>query len=239
MNSPAILRQLPNLITLGNGVCGLAAVLLFVRATGADPLASGVHAAFLLIALGVLCDTVDGPLARLLKANDPLGAQLDSLCDGATFGVATALVIGGSFWHLSPPLAFALAAWWLAAVLVRLARFNLATDTSTPHFYFSGMSSPVAALFIAAALDASVGSAMFPWVPLGLALMLPALMLSRLVFADLPKHYLARRRSPLDLALAALAMFLMAPAAAVALFLAVFTLQSLFANARGRPARGE
>ncbi|HEY0961105.1 MAG TPA: CDP-alcohol phosphatidyltransferase family protein [Pseudomonadales bacterium] len=236
MNPATLLRQLPNAVTLGNGFCGLAAVLLFMQAPGVDALAGTLDAAFLLIALGVLCDTLDGPLARVLKANDPLGAQLDSLCDGATFGVATALVVAGSFWTFSPLLAGALAAWWLAAVLVRLARFNLDTDTSVPHLYFSGMCSPVAALFVVAALAASAGTPAFPWLPIALALLLPALMLSRLVFADLPKHYLARRRSPLDLAVSAIAMFFLPPASVVALFLTAFTLQTAVANARGKHA---
>ena len=234
MTPIALLRQLPNAVTLGNGFCGLAAVLLFID--GSNTVAETLNAAFLLIALGVLCDTLDGPLARALKANDPLGAQLDSLCDGATFGVATALIVASSFWNFSPLLAGALAAWWLAAVLVRLARFNLDTDTSVPHMYFSGMCSPVAALFVTAALAACVNTPAFPWVPLALALVLPALMLSRLVFADLPKHYLARRRSPLDLAVAAAAMFIVPPAAAVMLFLGWFSLQTLVANARGAHA---
>ncbi|MGV3590802.1 MAG: CDP-alcohol phosphatidyltransferase family protein [Gammaproteobacteria bacterium] len=236
MNFSSLLRQLPNAVTLGNGFCGLAAVLLFMRTPGAAALAQTLDTAFLLIALSVLCDTLDGPLARVLKANDPLGAQLDSLCDGATFGAATALIVAGAFWNVSPLLAGVLAAWWLAAVLLRLARFNLDTDTSVPHLYFSGMCSPVAALFVTAALAASAGTPAFPWLPLALALILPALMLSRVVFADLPKHYLARRRSPLHLVAAAASMLVLPPAAAVTLYLAWFSLQTLVANLRGAHA---
>ncbi len=84
MTARSVLRQLPNAVTLGNGFCGLAAVLLFI--VGSDSLADTLNTAFLLIALGVLCDTLDGPLARALKANDPLGAQLDSLCDAIRSG---------------------------------------------------------------------------------------------------------------------------------------------------------
>lgn len=237
MNPSSLLRQLPNAVTLGNGFCGLAAVLLFMRTPGTAALADTLNTAFLLIALGVVCDTLDGPLARVLKANDPLGAQLDSLCDGATFGAATALIVAGGFWNASPLLAGVLAAWWLAAVLLRLARFNLDTDTSVPHLYFSGMCSPVAALFVTAALAASAGTPAFPWLPLALAVILPGLMLSRVVFADLPKHYLAPRRSPLDLVAAAAAMVVLPPAAAVTLYLAWFSLQTLVANLRGAHAR--
>ena len=232
--STSLLRQLPNALTIGNGLAGVGAVLLFFNALATNQFITGTQLAFALIALGVLCDTVDGPLARWLQVNNAMGAQLDSLCDGATFGVATALVLGASLWSWSPVLAFLLASWWLTAVLLRLARFNVETDTATAHLYFSGLCSPVAALFITAVLAASAGSVAFPWVPLACALLLPALMLSRLVFADLPKHYLAKRRSPLELVITALAMLVVSPAIAVSGFLSYFVLQSLLANLRGK-----
>lgn len=237
MSTTSLLRQLPNALTLGNAMAGLLAVMLCVAAVQQGNLAVGLQHAFLLIALGVLCDTLDGPLARALKANNPLGAQLDSLCDGATFGVATALIIATALWTLSSWLAAVLAALWVCAVLLRLARFNLDTDTTTAHFFFSGMCSPVASLFIVAALAATVGTRLFPWLPVLLALLLPALMLSHIVFADLPKHYLARRRPPWDLVVAAIAMFFIGAAAAVCAFLGWFLLQSLWLQLRGKHSR--
>ncbi|MES2603995.1 MAG: CDP-alcohol phosphatidyltransferase family protein [Pseudomonadota bacterium] len=237
MSSSSLLRQLPNALTLGNAVAGVLAVMLCVDAVLQGDLAGGLQRAFALIALGVLCDTLDGPLARALKANNPLGAQLDSLCDGATFGVATALIIAIALWTLSPVLAAVLAALWASAVLLRLARFNLDTDTTTAHFFFTGMCSPVASLFVVAALAATVGTGLFPWLPLLLASLLPALMLSRIVFADLPKHYLARRRAPWDLLVAAMALFFIDTAAAVFAFLLWFLLQSLWLHLRGKPSQ--
>lgn len=227
------LRHLPNLITLGNGISGLAAVLLCSAALQAGDPDRGLHLAFLSIALAVLCDTLDGPLARVLRANDPIGAQLDSLCDGVSFGFATAAVLALAFWSLAPLLALLLGSLWLGAALLRLARFNLATDTTTPHFYFSGMCSPVAALFLLALLDASHGTALYPWLPLAAAVLLPLLMLSRIVFADLPKHYLARKRKPWDLVIAALALVVVPASIVVSVFLLCFLLQTLWQHARG------
>lgn len=227
------LRHLPNLVTLGNGISGLAAVLLCSAAVQAGDLSRGLHLAFVCIALGVLCDTLDGPLARVLKANDPLGAQLDSLCDGVSFGFATAAVLALAVWSLAPLLALTLGSLWLGAALLRLARFNLTTDTSVPHQYFSGMCSPVAALFLVALLDASHGTALYPWLPLAAAVLLPLLMLSRIVFADLPKHYLARKRQPWDLLIAALALLVLPAPIVVSTFLGCFLLQTLWQHGRG------
>ncbi len=233
---PALLRQLPNAVTLGNAFSGLLAVLLCSAATQAGSIGTGLHQAFLCIALGVACDTLDGPMARALKANDPLGAQLDSLCDGVSFGFATALVAALAFWSVSPLLACAAGGIWLAAALLRLARFNLHNDNTTAHYWFSGMCSPVAALWLLALLDASHGSALFPWLPLAAALLLPAMMLSRIPFADLPKHYLSRRRAPWDLAIAAVALLWLPASVVVSLFLGAFLLQTLWLHAHGEAA---
>lgn len=237
MSASPLLRQLPNALTLGNAVAGVVAVLLCSKAVTDGDLAGGLQLAFVLIAVGVLCDTLDGPLARVLKANNPLGAQLDSLCDGASFGVATALIVALAFWSLSPWLAAALAALWVSAVLLRLARFNLDNDSTTAHLFFSGMCSPVAALFMVAALAATAGTALYPMLPLLLAVLLPLLMLSRIVFADLPKHYLGRRRQPWDLLLTVVAIPFLGAATAVAGFLSWFLLQTLWLHLRGKPAQ--
>lgn len=234
MSETSLLRQLPNVLTIGNAVSGLAAVLWFFDAYHRFADVAGIRIAFAFIALGVVLDTLDGPLARVLKANSAMGAQLDSLCDGVTFGLATALIIGGSFWPLSHVVAFVLALWWLTAVLWRLARFKLETDTSTAHFHFRGLCSPVAALFMLAVLDATVRYKTFPWLALLAGLLLPVLMLSNIRFADLPKHYLARQRSPLDLVLAILSVFVLSPSQAVCLFLTWFVLQTVLLQLFGK-----
>lgn len=236
MPNPAWLRQLPNALTLGNALAGLAGMLLCARALQANEPGQAFQLAFLCIGIGVLCDTLDGPLARWLRANAPLGAQLDSLSDGASFGVATAAVIAMAFAALSVWLGAALGAFWLCAVLLRLARFNLDNDSSTAHMYFSGLCSPVAALFICALLAASHGTPAFPWLPLLAALLLPVLMLGRITFADLPKHYLARRRAPWDLLATLVLMLALSPAIGISVYLGVFVLQTLWQHARRNDA---
>lgn len=236
MAASAFTRHLPNALTLGNGLSGLAALLLCAASVYQGNPAAGLHAAFLCIALGVLCDTLDGPLARLLRVNNPMGAQLDSLCDGASFGVATAGVVALAFMSVTPLLGAALAAWWLCAVLLRLARFNLDNDSTTAHQYFSGLCSPVAALLLCAVLDVSADTTWFPWLPLAVALLLPALMLSRIRFVDLPKYYLTRRRLPWELLPTAAVMLLYSPALGVGLYLGGFVLLTLWQQWRGAAA---
>ena len=92
-------------------------------------------AAWLIVWCGLL-DTLDGMVARLLKATSNFGAEFDSMADLISFGVAPSILIlnagidlgevgvySGQFWVLAASCgAFALAG------AMRLARFNLASD---------------------------------------------------------------------------------------------------------------
>jgi len=92
-------------------------------------------AAWLIVWCGLL-DTLDGMVARLLKATSNFGAEFDSMADLISFGVAPSVLIlnvgielggvevdSGQFWVLAASCgAFALAG------AMRLARFNLSSD---------------------------------------------------------------------------------------------------------------
>ena len=80
-----IFRHIPNLITLLNLLSGIFAILYV--AEGQLTMASWM------IFLAALLDFFDGFSARLLNAYSPLGAQLDSLADVVSFGVAPALIL--------------------------------------------------------------------------------------------------------------------------------------------------
>jgi CDP-diacylglycerol--serine O-phosphatidyltransferase len=102
----------------------------------------------LVILAGVL-DGIDGRAARLLKAQSRFGAELDSLADSISFGVAPALII--YLWTLqSLPSAgwFAALAFAICCVL-RLARFNARIDLADqPHKsagFLTGVPAPVGA----------------------------------------------------------------------------------------------
>src|SRR5438445_5672240 len=85
---------LPTLLTLGNAVCGFAAI---VFASKIDPHAPETAAFFAvsgwLILAAMVFDALDGYAARLSKTASDFGGQLDSLCDAISFGVAPAFVL--------------------------------------------------------------------------------------------------------------------------------------------------
>jgi len=161
--------MLPNLLTLANAACGLLAVSKGIDALAwhdADPAIfyAKMEAACFLIFLGMLFDALDGWVARLTSSFSPFGAQLDSLADCLTFGVAPALLAKVLIEHegtsvgalASPRLHFAAAAFFSLMAILRLARFNLegerdparepgGPDPRDGHSDFRGLPSPAAA----------------------------------------------------------------------------------------------
>ncbi|OHB80763.1 MAG: CDP-diacylglycerol--serine O-phosphatidyltransferase [Planctomycetes bacterium RBG_16_64_10] len=170
---------LPTLVTLGNLVCGFFAIVVASRIeaprSAAIPTATEIqfntnpprivrqldredptHNLMLcgwLIFLAMLCDGVDGRVARLAKASSDFGAQLDSLGDLVAFGVAPAFLLVKmcpSFSFLHPKQIWIIAALFAVCAALRLARFNVETDEEDDHMYFSGLPTPAAAAGIAA-----------------------------------------------------------------------------------------
>jgi CDP-diacylglycerol--serine O-phosphatidyltransferase len=144
-------RVLPTLVTLGNLLCGLGSITYVLRSFAAGGLASAdgrrmLYIATMLVPLGMLCDVLDGQIARVTRSESAFGGQLDSLCDVVTFGIAPAVLVRA----LVTPTDFPQWASWvlIAAYVVfatlRLARYNVETDDATSKG-FSGLPSPVAA----------------------------------------------------------------------------------------------
>lgn len=100
------------------------------------------------IVLAVLADSCDGRAARLLGVSGPFGAELDSLCDLGSFGVAPAIMI---YCYALKDLGLTgqiIASLFTIGGAMRLARFNV--NLSTVHGYFQGMPVPGAACCLAA-----------------------------------------------------------------------------------------
>lgn len=113
-----IKKQIPNLLTLCNLICG--ALAAYMASLG------WLHRAAILMLCGILFDFMDGFAARMLKVSSPLGKELDSLADVVTSGLAPAIILfrmlmcfdGWRYWALVAFLMPAFAAY-------RLAKFNL------------------------------------------------------------------------------------------------------------------
>ena len=142
-----------NLLTIGNGVCGFAALVKLSQLQLAEDnsLANPENLVFAgyLILLGMLFDAFDGKVARMVKGSTELGAQLDSLCDLITFGLVPAFMIfqmqlGASPRWMNVVWFFSLA--YFLGALLRLARFNVENSPEEEaHLCFKGLPSPAAA----------------------------------------------------------------------------------------------
>jgi CDP-diacylglycerol--serine O-phosphatidyltransferase len=80
-----IKKQIPNIITSLNVLCGSVAVVFILNGS--------LTIAVLLIMLAAVFDFFDGLSARLLKAYSPMGKELDSLADVISFGLAPGLIM--------------------------------------------------------------------------------------------------------------------------------------------------
>ncbi len=124
--------------TVPNGVTALS-LLLGVASIVNTQLGDLEFAAWLIVWCGLL-DTLDGVVARLLKATSSFGAEFDSMADLVSFGVAPSILVLNAGMQLGG-IEFDTGQFWVLAVAcgvfvlagaMRLARFNLAT--SKPHF---------------------------------------------------------------------------------------------------------
>jgi CDP-diacylglycerol--serine O-phosphatidyltransferase len=153
------ISMLPTLFTLGNLVCGFFAIVVasrVARPEGTDlSTATDLHNVMLsgwLIMAAMVFDALDGHIARLARSTSDFGAQLDSLCDVVSFGIAPAFLLVKmcpDFAYLHREPAWIIAAAYAACAAMRLARFNVETGDEDDHLHFSGLPSPAAAGSIA------------------------------------------------------------------------------------------
>ena len=155
------LAPVPMLLTLGNLVCGFMAIGWASMGDPSKRLLNLEYAplkfAAYLILLAMVFDVLDGWVARATKAVSVFGAELDSLADMVSFGVAPALLarqtvlIFTGVTVLSKPTLWVCATIYVACTALRLARYNIETETnSQTHKDFKGLPSPAAAAFVSA-----------------------------------------------------------------------------------------
>ena len=175
-------QHIPNTITCGNLVSGCLSILFLTQNMP-------VKAALMIFVAG-LFDFLDGFSARLLHAHSPIGADLDSLSDMVSFGVAPGFILYYLMRHASdlptlsllninvlPCLAFLLTVF----AAIRLAKFNI-DDTQRTSFW--GLPTPGMAIFIASLplalsqMGHLKDGALGYWACLGIALIFSFMMVS-------------------------------------------------------------
>lgn len=113
---------LADVITIGNAACGTGAVLASMShvASGAR---GAIWLALVLLPLALFCDAADGAVARWRRKSSPLGADLDSLADVVSFGVAPAAL--GFALGLRGGWDAVILCYFVACGIGRLARYNV------------------------------------------------------------------------------------------------------------------
>jgi CDP-diacylglycerol--serine O-phosphatidyltransferase len=148
-------NPVPSLITLCNAFCGFASIVYAIASYARGEALPEACVWFLLGAM--IFDMLDGLAARFLNAKSLHGANLDSLADAISFGVAPAVTIfvfikrncpGIS--AVSTLLIWGVALFYLGCTLWRLARYNalMMTEEKKEDGCFTGLPSPAGASMI-------------------------------------------------------------------------------------------
>ena len=129
-------KLIPNIITVSAACSGLTAIRFAIEAQW--------EFAVVAIIVAAILDGLDGRMARMLNASSEFGAQLDSLFDILSFGVAPAMVL--YFWSLQAGggIGWAVALFLVVCCGLRLARFNSLLGKLPPYAYnyFTGVPAP-------------------------------------------------------------------------------------------------
>lgn len=149
------LAWIPNTLTLGNLTLGFVAMLVASEVTADHPNPIGMFSlSGVFIILAALFDGFDGMAARALDATSEIGADLDSLADLTTFGIAPGFLMYQMVFYEFKldflgkenlfPIGMLVAAIFPICASYRLARFNVDSDPKS----FTGLPSPVAGVIV-------------------------------------------------------------------------------------------
>jgi len=147
-------QVVPTAVSMANFLCGFASITYSVKACSL--MEGGEHEGALYLAAMLICfamvaDLLDGKIARMTGGDSAFGAEIDSLSDVVSFGVAPAVLVVAlakthDFWkagHMHRA-AWILAGAYAAFAAMRLARYNVDKDTQ-PGERFAGLPTPAAA----------------------------------------------------------------------------------------------
>jgi CDP-diacylglycerol--serine O-phosphatidyltransferase len=131
---------MPSIFTLANLFFGIWSIVLASRG-------DFYRAGWFIVIAGVL-DVLDGLFARMSKTDTRFGAELDSLVDIVSFGVAPAVLMYFLVFSRMGPFAWVFSYGYVVCAALRLARYNVQT-TAEHKTTFSGLPSPAAGMTLA------------------------------------------------------------------------------------------
>ncbi|HEY3637395.1 MAG TPA: CDP-diacylglycerol--serine O-phosphatidyltransferase [Rhizomicrobium sp.] len=172
-------KFLPSALTL-LGLCSGATAIWFA-------LGNDWKAAVAAILCAAIFDMLDGKLARLFGVAGEFGAQLDSLADLVSFGIAPGVLVYMWTLYHAQGAGWAFALIFCAASAIRLARFNVEAaerdPASPPPSHFTGLPTPAAACLILLpmllAFQFKESTFSHPWISAAMIALMSWLMISR------------------------------------------------------------
>ena len=129
-------RFIPNLITMMSLIAGISSIKFSIQGNW--------QLAVLMIMLAAFFDFFDGWVARKLKKSSQFGAELDSLSDFISFGLAPSLLINLCFTFKLGQIGWIFSLFYTVCAALRLARFNIENMKEKSTTFF-GIPSPAAA----------------------------------------------------------------------------------------------
>ena len=189
----------PSLFTLFNLFFGIWSMVLASRG-------EFYRAGWYIFFAGVL-DALDGRVARLSRTGTRFGAELDSLVDIVSFGVAPAFLIYQLEFAVAGQAEWIFCYFYVMAAAIRLARFNI-TQAGRAKQYFIGLPSPAAGMTLATfypLTTTELYQQVFRFLPRHhlmqfLMILLTILMVSNVRYATMPRAGVRSLRGLLGLA---------------------------------------
>lgn len=186
-NVRRVVVVIPSMFTLANLFFGIWALVLAARG-------EFYRASWYIVIAGVL-DMLDGRVARMSKTGSRFGAELDSLVDIVSFGVAPAFLIHEMVFAEAGGYTWLFSYGFVMCVALRLARYNVGDVGHGPSEAFQGLPSPAAGMTLATYypftrtefFDAQLAG--LPWSQLMvfLTMALSLAMVSTIRYAKLPR----------------------------------------------------
>lgn len=214
---------LPNLFTIGALFAGFYAIVQGMNARWE-------HAAIAIL-IAMVLDGLDGRVARMTGTQSAFGAELDSLSDMVSFGVAPALVMYVFALKGLGKFGWIAAFVYCAAAALRLARFNTMLEVADKRF-FQGLPSPAAAALVAGFIwvavenDIDRQNAAFAYLSAAVTLFAGISMVTSLKFYS-GKEINLRRSVPFFVVLLIVLFFILVSASPPEVLLGIFVLYGL------------
>ncbi len=212
---------LPNLFTIGALFAGFYAIVQAMNGRWE-------HAA-VAIFIAMLLDGLDGRVARMTHTQSAFGAELDSLSDMVSFGVAPALIMYVYSLKGLGKFGWIAAFVYCAGAALRLARFNTQLEVADKRF-FQGLPSPSAAALVAGfvwvMIEYGVSGEEISWLAAGVTLFAGISMVTNLKFYS-GKEINLRRSVPFFVVLLIVLFFILVSTSPPEVLLIMFVLYGL------------